>query len=200
MNFAVFFGVLVVLAGVSVLLGALFHIHFPLVRTAFALLLVFFGVRILVGAWGPRSAELASAGSAVMSDLHFAPTQAAPSFKYDVIFGRGVIDLTRLPKPERPMLVEVNAIFGSALVTIDPAWSIVVEGSSAFGEVRMPDQSMTAFGTARYRPRGQERDAALVQVRCNAVFGSCQIVEEQAHGHQPVSSSPGAAIGPGAAM
>src|SRR5581483_4556378 len=115
MSFSLIIGALVLLAGISILLDAVFHIHFPFVRTAFAALLLFFGLRILVDAWAPQSRSRATAGAVVMADEHFAPTATAPYLKYDVILGRAVVDLTQLPLPGRPMTVEVNAIFGGAV-------------------------------------------------------------------------------------
>jgi hypothetical protein len=182
MSFPIFLGVLVVLAGLSILLDAVFKIHIPFVRSAFALLLIFLGVRMLFGAWAPRSHELAPTGAVVMSDGVFAPVKAEPSMKYDIVFGHGAVDLTRLDLPATPATIDVNVIFSGATVTVNPAWPIVIEGSSAFGEVRMPDQTMAAFGAARYRTR--EGDPIL-RVRVNAVFGSCQVLTTHAPVERP---------------
>jgi hypothetical protein len=177
-SFPLFFGALVLLAGASILLDALFKIHVPFVRSAFALLLIFFGVRMLIGAWAPVTKDTSSTGQAVMSELHFAPTEAVGPMKYDIVFGRGLIDLTRLTKPDQPLTVELNVVFSSATLTVDPSWPMVIEGSSAFGEVRMPDQSAAAFGTARYStPGGRE---PLLRVRISAVFGSCHVLTSAA--------------------
>jgi hypothetical protein len=182
MSFSIFFGVLVVLAGLSILLDAVFKIHVPFVRSAFSLFLVFLGVRMLIGAWAPHGKDLSTTGAAVMSDLTFAPTRAAPAMKYDVIFGRGEIDLTQLELPPSPVTAELNVIFSSATLKVNPAWPIAIEGSSAFGEVRMPDQSMAAFGTARYRTG--EGDP-IMRVRVNAVFGSCHVLTAPAPSERP---------------
>lgn len=181
MTFTIFLGALVLLAGLSILLDAVFHIHFPFVRTAFAFLLLFFGVRMLLGAWAPAGRETSTTGSAIMSDQTYAPTAAVPYLKYDVIFGRTTVDLTSLPRPTQPITVEVNAIFGGAVVTFDKSWPVVVEGNAAFGDVRMPDQTMAAFGSTRYRPRGQEGSEPLIRLRCNAIFGSCEVIEGGSH-------------------
>lgn len=176
MSFPLFLGLLVVLVGLSIVLEAIFKTHVPLLRSALALLLVVLGVRMLIGAWSPRPVEASTTGSAVMSNVRYVPTSPAEQLKYDIIFGRGTIDLTQLPKPERPMTVEVNAIFSNATVTIDPSWPVWVEGSSAFAQVRMPDQSSAVFGTALYRT-GDGNSQPLIRLRVNAVFGSCSVLE-----------------------
>lgn len=176
MSFAIFFGVLVALAGISIILDAVFHVHLPLVRSAFALFLIFLGVRVLFGAWGTRGMVRSAEGAVLMSDTRFAPTTPADKLKYDIIFGRGVVDLTGLPRPEKPIDVEVNTIFGSAQVAIDPSWPVSIEGSSAFGEVRLPDRQRAAFGAAHYQnlPSGS---AALLRLRVNSVFSSAEVIE-----------------------
>jgi len=175
MTLPIFLGSLVVLAGLSMLLEALFKIHIPFVRSAFALLLIFFGVRMLFGAWAPRSVGTGATGSALMSELTFAPTRAEPAMKYDVVFGQGAIDLTRLDRPTQPSHVEVNVIFGSATLKIDPSLPTVIEANAAFADVRMPDRSLAAFGNARYETG---RGEPLLRVRINTVFGSCHVLTE----------------------
>ena len=174
MNFSIFVGMLVLLAGASILLDAIFGVHLPLVRSAVALFLIFAGVRLLVGAWGPRANDESHLGSALMTDMRFAPTASADRLKYDVIFGRGTIDLTGMPRPQKPMQVEVNAIFSTAELTIDPSWPVAIEGNSAFGEVRLPGDSRAGFGSAHYR--SDTAGTPLVTIKVNAVFGSAQVV------------------------
>jgi hypothetical protein len=183
MTFPIFFGVLVVLAGLSILLDALFKVHIPFVRSAFALFFIFLGVRMLFGAWAPRTTDVSTSGAAVMSELHFAPTEANGPMKYDVIFGRGAIDLTQLKRPARPTTLELNVVFSSSTLTIDPAWPIVIEGSAAFGEVRMPDQATAAFGTARFRTH--DSDEPILRIRVNTVFGSCHVFTAPATAEPP---------------
>ncbi len=187
MTFPIVIGALVLLAGVSILLEAIFKIHFPFLRSAFALLLIFFGVRMLIGAWSPRLVDTTTSGAAVMSELTFAPTKAAPSMKYDVVFGQGAIDLTRLDRPKEPAVIEVNVIFGSATVTIDPALPTVVEGNAAFGDLRLPDKSAAAFGNARYATGLGE---PVLKVRINTIFGNCvvQNAPHEAEGPGPISA------------
>jgi predicted membrane protein len=179
MNFAIFFGVLVVLAGISILLDAVFHIHLPLVRTAVALFFIFFGVRILTGAWGTRDFVRASEGSVLMGDTRFAPTATADKLKYDIIFGRGIVDLTGLPRPEKPIDVEVNTVFGSAQIAIDPSWPVAIDGSAAFGDVRLPDQQRAAFGAAHYQNEPTSTQP-LLRLKVNSVFSSAEVIQRGA--------------------
>ncbi len=176
LSLGVLLGLLIVLVGVSIVLDVLFHIHIPVIRSAFAVLLIYLGVRVLIGAWAPVSRP-ASEGSTFMSQRLFNPTIASDRMRYDVVFGESIVDLTGLPERPEPTQVEVNAVFGSAVVKIDPSQAIDIQGSSVFGEARMPDQTLAAFGEIHYRPPGQRDASPRIRVKVNAVFGSVRVQE-----------------------
>jgi hypothetical protein len=167
-----FFGLLVVLIGISIILEAVFHLHLPFVRLALGLFFIYLGIRFLTGGrW--RDGEMRVSG--VLRDDSYTPT-GGDHVKHDVIFGRSVVDLTRLAHDGAEVHAEVNTIFGATVVKIDPAVPLEIEVSSVFGDARLPDQSVTAIGTMRYRPLGQKEPPRL-RVQLNVVFGSSQVVE-----------------------
>jgi hypothetical protein len=175
MNWILFLGLFVVLLGLSIVLNAVFRIDFPLVRTAFALFVVFLGLRILVHAWrAPRAGD--AEGTSVLSASTFIPKHLPNGdLQYDVIFSSGLIDLRALPASERDVTVVVNSIFASSVVYVDPAIPYDVSGSAAFGEARMPNRSSVAFGETRYAPRAAA--TPKLHLKVNAVFGACEVVE-----------------------
>ena len=167
-----FFGLLVVLIGISIILEAVFQIHLPFIRLALGFFFIYLGIRFLSGGrW--RDGEMRVSG--VLRDDTYTPT-GGDHVKHDVIFGRSVVDLTRLARDGGEVRAEVNTIFGATVVKIDPAVPLEIEVSSAFGDARLPDQSVTAIGTMRYRPPGQ-KDPPRLKIRLNVVFGSSQVVE-----------------------
>lgn len=179
MNFTVLVGGFVVLMGVSILAQALFNVQLPLMRTAVALFFLFIGFKLLVSAWTPEKLRREGTATAVMTEQRFAPTTSAPELKYDVLFSKGLVDLTQMPKPDKPIAVEVNSVFSSTEVLVDPTWPVVVEGSSAFGEVRMPNRSAATFGAASYRTTASTDAQPLLRLKVNAVFGNCLVLEQR---------------------
>jgi hypothetical protein len=167
-----FLGLLVMLIGISIVLEAIFHIHLPFIRLALGLFFIYLGIRFLTGGrW--RDGELRVSG--VLRDDSYTPS-GGDHVKHDVIFGRSVVDLTRLAHDGGEVRAEINTIFGATVVKIDPSVPLEIEVSSAFGDARLPDQSVTAIGNMRYRPAGQ-KDPPRLRVRLNVVFGSSQVVE-----------------------
>jgi predicted membrane protein len=178
-----FFGLVVILIGLSILLEGVFHINVPLFRIALGLFLLYLGARMLLGVFSGSDRHGSWDDPAVFSNHSYSPsTGDGDRLKYDIIFGRGMVDLTRIAREGGARRVEVNVVFGSALVKIDPTVPLEVEVNSAFGDARLPDQSATALGTFRYRPPGQDKQQEpKLRIKLSVVFGSCQVLE------QPVS-------------
>lgn len=188
MGLALLLGILVIVLGTSIVLHALFDVDVPIFRTAVGVAFLYLGVRVLAGAWMPVQTSH-DGHEAIFAVTHFTPTDAAGSRKYEIIFGRGVVDLTRLPASDRERVVQVDVVFGDAEIAIDPAIPIEVSGSAAFGEVRMPDRSAANFGAVRYR--NAAAGGPPIELVVNAVFGTARIVERVT---QPVGADAPVAV------
>jgi len=179
MGLALLFGLLVIVLGASIVLHALFDFDIPVFRTAVGVALLYLGVRVLAGAWMPQQTSH-DGNESVFAVTRFAPTDVASlSQKYEIIFGRGVVDLSGLATTaDHEQLVQVSVLFGDAEIQIDPGTPIEIRGSAAFGEVRMPDRSAANFGEVRYR--GPTVEQPEIELVVNVVFGTARIVERRA--------------------
>lgn len=100
--------------------------------------------------------------------------------KYDVIFGKSVIDLTGIELKEGVSKVEINTVFGSSVIKIDPAMPIKIRASSAFGSARTPDENMVGFGEHTYKSDSlkQTDTKNYLLILLNVVFGSAEVVKK----------------------
>ncbi len=175
MRLGLLVGLLVILAGTSIVLHSIFNIDLPIFRTALGVFIIYLGVRFILGGWGWQRVTGRGDQTVVMTDAVFTPESLAEkAVKYSVVFGRGVVDLTRLPKLDRDADVQVDTVFGSSVVKVDPRIPVDIEANSAFGEARMPDRNVAAFGTTRYTSPNPEQ-APRLHVKMNVVFGSSHI-------------------------
>lgn len=161
----VFWGSLLVLWGISTILNAMFHLHIPFFRIALGLIIIWFGVNLLMGKKG--GCCLGSAHETVVSG-------ETPKRDYNIIFGRGEIDLTGA-KPEKGREIEVNAIFGHAIVKVSSKTPVRVKGSAVFGNVEFPDGNSIAFGDRVFETEGGKKGGAALEIEANAVFGRLEI-------------------------
>ena len=163
----IFWGVVVVLLGLSIILNVVAGVRIPFVRVFFGLLLIYWGVNLLIGARHGRS------GTAVFSDTEVKVTTAG---KQDVLFGRGVIDLTGIVLKEGVNRYEVNTVFGASIIKLDPAMPVKVVASSAFAGVKLPDGGNVAFGESTWRSANLKEDSTYLLVKTDVVFGGTEVV------------------------
>jgi hypothetical protein len=180
LGFSFVMGAVILLIGASIAVDLVFDVHVPVVRMVLATLFIVWGARMVVHAFARRD-RFAASGEAWLADREFQPAgELVRDARFDVAFGRGVVDLTHLDRPATDVTVTVDTLFGAAVVKVDPSIAYDVHGSSVFGEVRMPDRSATAMGSLDYRSPSDERPR--LHLRLNAVFGACRVVEDASHG------------------
>lgn len=171
----VFWGVIVLLFGLSIILGAFFKVNFPFFRVIISLVLIYFGFQMLIGAFSQRSHwGISGDSNAIFSSANHAPTAQDLSKEYNAIFGSQLVDLTQV-RLEEDRHIEINAIFGSARVVLSKAQPFRVKGSAAFGSVKMPDGGGTVFGD--HSISNTEGDAAgTLWIDANGVFGEVKVM------------------------
>ena len=168
-----FWGSILILFGISVILKAMFHIHIPLFRLLFALILIYLGIRVLVGgAWcrSHCSTVMFSESSSMAAD---------DKGEYSIIFGRGVIDTGAVPASDK--VIRINTIFGASVVKVPKNVPTIVKVDAAFSSVKLPDGNIASFGTYIYKNKACAEapdSVARRTIRLDVVFGS-SVVEEQ---------------------
>ena len=155
-------GLVALCIGASLVIDLAFDVHVPILRALLAVILIAYGARLLVRGWARDRADTEEVW---LDDQLFAPEGApARDERYDVAFGRSVIDLTHLAEPDHDVTVSVHALFGAAVVKIDPTIPYDVVGHAALGEVQVPERRCFDH-------------APLLHLRVHATFAQCQVVE-----------------------
>ena len=185
MGFGLFLGIFLLLIGLSILLRIFTGIDLPLGRIALGIFLIYIGVRVLTGSsWTSCKHEwregLKNEHSVVFGEGTFkadAESSSKRSKQFQIVFGKGTIDLAplaALPPEQRPESVEINVVFGEAVVLLDPATDVLIHANSAFGEARMPNGDLVAFGSMNQSyPKPQATGALpVLKINGNVVFGS----------------------------
>lgn len=164
-----FWGVVIVLIGLSVILNVVLGVKIPLFRIVFGLLLIYWGVSLLAGSrFGSRAGD-----TAVFSDTQMKPAAAAK--EYNILFGRGEIDLSGVKLEPGRNRTEVNTIFGSSVIRLDPATPVRLRVSSAFGSARTPDGNTAAFGDYTWTSPEFSPESTHLDIKVDVVFGSADI-------------------------
>ena len=168
----IFWGVVLIALGVWFLVRRSIPVHIPVIRILVGVLFVYVGIRVLV--WGPSIREK---NTAMFSESRMVAAETDARNQYNVIFGSSDVDLRPLAVTDRSVGAEVNVIFGSGVLRIDPATPARIHMSSAFGSIHAPDGRTVSFGDSVYATPAWKQGAPSLDVKAAAVFGSLRIVQ-----------------------
>ena len=164
-----FWGIFLIGIGILVILKYQFKLNISLLRIIVGVLFVAMGISALMGGFHTRN----------RSDMFFSDGMVQvvdPEKEYNIIFGNMVIDLSSIPKENLRDKIQINNVFGNALVKINPEIPTVIKLSSAFGSGNTPDGSTIVFGDHTYRIG---EGTPQLTIEANVVFGKIDIVEER---------------------
>ena len=170
-----FAGAFFVLMGTSIILKS-FGINIPFFRFAFAALVIFIGIRILIP--GKAGSCCSGISSATGRETMFAEsTIEGPeiSGEYSVIFGANKMDLTKVELKDQTVKIKIDVVFGGAEVKLDTTKPVKIVASAVFGGVTLPNGNAAAFGTNIYQSQSYKEGSPHILIEANSVFGGIEI-------------------------
>jgi predicted membrane protein len=170
-NSGAFWGIIIILIGVSMVMRYVFNIHFPIFRIVFAFLLIFWGVRMLMGSFGISGFQ----NSVVFSEANY--KFDGKTDEYSVVFGKGVLDL-RNTVVDKNQKIRVNSVFGSYIIRINDSIPVMIISNVAFGSIQTPDDNDSSFGKYTFRSSNYNENSPHITVDANVVFGSLKVSRE----------------------
>ncbi len=173
MGAALFWGVLLILIGIGIVIRVVFNINFPVVKFVIAFSLIFIGIKLLVGKsnfWH----DCTDKDTTVFSESKIHGVEE--NFKeYNVIFGSSIIDLRDIDLSKGSKDIRINTIFGSTYLKINEATPIKIKADAAFSSAKLPNGNTAAFGTGRYESESFSKDTNHIYIRGDVVFGSFEV-------------------------
>lgn len=163
-----FWGVMLVLWGISLILKAVFNIHFPIVRVVFAIIIIWWGFRVLIG----RSASIDKNTIIFSNDTVIEETGDSD---YNIIFGSGKVDLREIDLSQGSRVVKVNVVFGEGRIILNPDLPTIVKLGVVFGEGVTPEGSVSFIGDRKYANSLYQKGENALMLEVNAIFGSARI-------------------------
>lgn len=173
MGAGLFWGLILILVGLGIVIRVIFNIDFPLVKFVIAFFFIFIGIKILVGNFNFWHGEK-DENTTIFSESKISGLDE--NFKeYNVIFGSSVIDLRGIDLSKGSKEIEINTIFGSSFVKLDENTPVKIKADAAFASAKLPNGNTAAFGTGRYENEYFKRDTNYIYIKGDVVFGSLEI-------------------------
>ena len=171
----VFWGLMLILIGLSIILKIIFNIDIPIFRVVIGVLLIYFGMQIIFGSnflFRKKVTVRNRQGQFREYNLKSGDNQ------YNVIFGTSRIDLTDRKNLEKDEIVEINVIFGSAFVYIDPTTPMQIEVNTVFGGATLPDKRFAVIGQEKFQTGDKDYTGNVLYLEVSSIFGSVQMIEK----------------------
>lgn len=168
-----FWGLLLIVWGVTVVISVLFRIDIPVGRIVVAFILIYLGIRMLTG-WG---------GFEKSNNTSFFRNETVkinPSAQeYNVIFGRREFDLTETAPSKEFLPIKIQTIFGSGVVKLNPTQPVKVHVNSCFADALTPEGNHINFGNYTYVSSNFKEGQPYLAVEATVAFGSLAILSQK---------------------
>jgi predicted membrane protein len=173
MSTGIFWAIVFILIGLSLIVKIVFNIDFSIFRVLIAFFFIYLGIRLFIGKdfFMFHNKE---EGSVIFSQQTISGVEDRK--EYNVIFGGGKIDLSNMSIPDsQDVHIKLNTIFGGTQVLLNPEIPTRIESQTVFGGTKMPDGSTAAFGSMQYISDSAKISKPRFFIDANTVFGGIQI-------------------------
>jgi hypothetical protein len=165
----VFWGFILILLGLTMILKVVFNIDIPVFRLLLALILIYWGAKLLFGlSFVPKSEK-----NVVFDDKDI--THIVSDKEYNVVFGKSNIDLRNFDWQGESAKVEINVVFGSSTIFINPEIPTKIKMEAVFAEGKLPEGNISFFGDNLYQTSSYKEGENYLLIELDIVFGSCLV-------------------------
>lgn len=175
MGAAVFWGSLLILLGIVLVIKVIFNIDFPVFKILVAAFFVFLGIWILFGSFGKFKIR-SGPNDVLFSERYYHAPFDQP--EYNVLFGKGVFDFTKVDLSQGSKNVKIGTIFAGSEIKISKDMPVEISADAVFSGAELPDGSTAVFGSATYVTDSYHPDSAHLRIKLDVIFGGVQVIQE----------------------
>lgn len=173
MGVGLFWGILLVVIGLSIVFRAVFDIN--ILRVIIAVFFILLGVKILVG----KSAFHFNTknNDVVFNDKHYTEFPQKDA-EYNTVFGKSVFDFSMAPITVKDSIkLEFNTVFGDTEIRLPEGLPVKVKAEAVFGAAKLPNNNTAVFGGTNYVSEHDPINSKFVYIEVNTVFGNTEVIQ-----------------------
>jgi len=156
-----FWGILISLIGLSIVLKYAFNIDLHLIRVFFGIVIILFGLKIIIGYNVKHNIK-----------THRNVNYYHGSKECTIVFSNGTIDLSKyIDEQKTPR--EITVVFGNATVIVPDTMNLEITSTTVFGSTILPDRSYAGFGEDTYSIINNP-GAQVHKIETTTVFGKLE--------------------------
>jgi predicted membrane protein len=174
MDSGLFWGLLLIILGLSLILKVVFHIDFPVVKILVAFFFIYLGIKILFGNFGVSMFKTGPHDVA-FGEGNFKEI-IQPAKEYHVVFGKGNFDFRNIHLPDSGYVeVKISTVFGGTEILLNSNTPVRVKADAAFAGTQLPNGNSAVFGTVNYESENFDEFKPYLFLKTEAVFGGVDI-------------------------
>jgi hypothetical protein len=163
-----FWGIVLIVIGLSIILKFAFDIS--IVRIVLSVAFILIGIKILIGK--PVIRHNGSENQVIFGERNYSSSPVHGA-EYNTVFGKGVYDFREIKDlPERRTKVKFNTIFASSEIILPPDLPVRIKSDAVFGTAAMPNGNTVSFGSINFENRAENVDTSMLVIDVSVVFGS----------------------------
>lgn len=175
MGAGLFWGILLVLVGISLIFKVVLKVDFPVFKILFAFFFIFIGIKILVGGKPWLFQFERDKNDIIFSEGYFEESEDI-SPEYNVIFGKGNFDFrnTRFQE-EKFKNIKVNTVFGGSEILLSKRIPVRIKVEAVFAGSELPNGNSTVLGSTYYESDNYDETEPHLYLEADVVFGNLVI-------------------------
>jgi predicted membrane protein len=174
MGHSLFWGLLLVVLGLSLILRIVFNVDFPIFKIFVAFVFIFFGFKILFGSFGNKiHFEKVGEKEIIFGERNF--SEFEENGEYSTVFGKSTFDFRGYDLKGEKRRLKLSTVFGGTEIKLDKNLPVRIRVESAFAGAELPNGNSAAFGSTTYESPSFNSDNPYLDLRLEVVFGGIEV-------------------------
>ena len=175
MGAGVFWGALLIVIGLALIIRFVFNVDFPVFKVIIAFFFIYIGIRILIGGFDMFRFETKT-NDVIFNEKNFYSPEH--NKEYNVVFGKGVFDFTDIDLSQGSVNVKIGTVFGASEIRIDRDMPVRIEADAVFSGAVMPNGNTAVFGSSSYESDSFSRDSNYLKIKLDVIFAGVDVKRE----------------------
>lgn len=165
----IFWGFVVILFGIGILLKSVFHINIPFFKIFVGIVVILFGISIIFDAVKFKKIE------AVFGDYNF--NSGTIQKEYNIVFSKAAMDISNFDFSNyNGEFIKINSVFSSSEIYLSRDFQYEIRAESSFGTVRLPNGENVSFGNIARLENAENSELKRINLHVSSVFSEVKIL------------------------
>jgi predicted membrane protein len=174
MGHSLFWGILLIVLGLSLVIRIVFNVDFPLFKIFVAFVLIYFGIKILFGSFGTKIRIHGSDDREIIfGERNFSDFEE--NGEYSTVFGKSTFDFRGYDLRGQTRRLKISTVFGGTEIKIDENIPAKIRVESAFAGADLPNGNAAVFGSTTYETPNYHSDQPYLDLKLEIVFGGVSV-------------------------